>query len=373
MPLAQAASMALPVVVVPMRDGLVLTYSELGIVLASFGVARLAMDLPAGSIVQRFNPRRVLLIGLALTLLGALVGCVAVSSWQVGLARVIHGGASSVVQTAILAWLLGRASAASRGSVMAVSEALFSVVSLSMPIAVGLAAVVLSWRAAFAAGVVGAAIAMLVVLGWTNSASAALATSSSSTTERPQTWGSLRVGGPVLVLAFLVTFLLFFSRQGLSTLMPLIGGEQIGLSPFEVGLGSSLWSGVSIFTILGGGWLGDRLGRRRLVVPGTLALLAGLLGTFLISDPISYFASWGCLGVGLVLSFLPVSLIGDALPPSLRPRGIAAYRLVADGALLLAPLMVGAALDLGGFDTARLVFIAVTGAVLLTAWILRSA
>jgi MFS family permease len=236
-----------------------------------------------------------------------------------------------------------------------------------MPVAVGLAAVLLSWRAAFAAGVVGAAIAMLVVLVWTSSESAALATSNSSTAEHPQNWGSLRAGGPVLVLAFLVTFLVFFSRQGLSTLMPLIGGEQIGLSPFEVGLASSVWSGVSIFTILGGGWLGDRLGRRRLVVPGTLALLTGQLGMFLIGDPAGYFAVWGALGVGLVLSFLPVSLIGDALPPPLRPRGIAVYRLVADGALLVAPLMVGAAIDLAGFDAAKLGFVVVTGAILLFA------
>jgi MFS family permease len=368
-PLAQVASMALPVVVVPLREGLALSYSELGVVLASFGVARLVMDLPAGTLVQRFNPRRILLLGLAFTLLSSAIGSFADSAWQVGLARALHGGSSSVVQTAILAWLVGRESHASRGRVMALSEALFSVVSLAIPVAVGLLAILLSWRAAFVLGLAGPLAAAVVVLLWTRSESAAAATGRSraehATDQRGDGWGSLRAGGALLVLALLVTFLVFFSRQGLSTLLPLIGGEQIGLSPFEVGLASSLLSAVSIGAILAGGWLGDRVGRRRLVVPGILAMLVGQLGLFLIADKVGYFTLAAILGAGFMLSYLPVSLVADALPPAARPRGIGVYRLVADGAVLLAPLMVGVSVQLRGFDASKLAFVLLTGAILL--------
>jgi hypothetical protein len=41
------------------------------------------------------------------------------------------------------------------------------------------------------------------------------------------------------------------------------------------------------------------------------------------------------------------------------------YRLVADGAVLLAPLMVGVSVQLRGFDASKLAFVLLTGAILL--------
>jgi MFS family permease len=369
MPLAQVANMSLLVVVVQLRDDLALSYSELGVVLASFGFARLVLDLPAGTLVQRFNPRRMLLLGLALTLVSGLVGLVAVSAWQVSLARAVHGAASAIVQTAILAWLVGRTNAQGRGRAMAYSEAFFSLVSITIPIGVGLLATLLNWRAAFAAGLASTVVATALVMAWTSSDSGAAALGRSALDDRsagqPGTgWSALRSGGALLVTAYLVTVLVFFSRHALHTLLPLLGGEQIQLSPFEIGLATSLLSAVTIAAILVGGWTGDRIGRRRLVLPGILAVLAGDLGLFLITDRASFLYVSAVLGVGFMLSFLPVSLIGDALAPVLRARGIALYRLVADGAVLLAPLAVGAAVDRGGYGAAKLGLVIVTGVIM---------
>src|SRR2546428_6374737 len=107
LPFGQVSNMALFVVLAVVRSDLSLSYSELGLVLASFGIARVLTDLPAGALVQRFDPRTALLVSLAGTLLAAVVGLSAASAWQLAAARFIHGITSSVVQCAILVWLVG--------------------------------------------------------------------------------------------------------------------------------------------------------------------------------------------------------------------------------------------------------------------------
>ncbi len=103
LPFAQISNMALFVVIALLREGLALSYSELGLVLASFGVARVLTDLPAGALVQRFNPRVALLASLGGVLLASIVGLAATSAWQVAAARFLLGATSSVVQCAVLA------------------------------------------------------------------------------------------------------------------------------------------------------------------------------------------------------------------------------------------------------------------------------
>jgi hypothetical protein len=65
-----------------------------------------------------------------------------------------------------------------------------------------------------------------------------------------------------------------------------------------------------------------------------------------------------------VVNSFPTSLVGDALPGRARSQGIVVYRLVADVALLLAPVIVGVLLEAVGFDLTRLAALLPTLAVL---------
>jgi MFS family permease len=98
-----------------MRADLDLSYIELGWVVAAFGFARLMVDLPAGGLASRWNPRGVLMVAFALSALGSALGVLAANVWQIGGVRLIIGGSSSVAQAMILAWMVGGSGSAARG------------------------------------------------------------------------------------------------------------------------------------------------------------------------------------------------------------------------------------------------------------------
>jgi MFS family permease len=365
LPLNQAVNNAMFTVVGPFRGDFALSYVGLGIVLASYGVARFAMDVPAGVLIRRVPLRLALIVALVANL-GASVGPLAATAvWQVAIARAIQGLSSSVAQAAILAWLIIGAHPATRGRVMALSEVLFSVVGLIVPVATGAMAALWGWHAAYVSGSAAAGAACLAVILGTRAVNAPPTTGGDAAGEAA---GSIRsaalAGGGTLLAAYLLAFIAAFSRFGmLNTLLPVIGSDQLGLSPVQVGLGLTLSNLSAIVVLMIGGWAGDRFGRRRLAAPGVVVLLACQFALFLAANGTLYFFVVTAQGLAYFMNSFPTSLVGDSLPPHLRSIGVAGYRLVVDAAVLLAPIIVGAASDWGGFDAAKILTIGLTAAV----------
>lgn len=350
-----------------------MSYAELGMVLSAFGVARVVLDLPAGEIARRVNPRALLIGSLSISTAAGILGLVATEPWQVGAARAINGGGSAVSQAVTLSWLVGASPAGARGRVMALHEASFSMFFLAVPSVAGILATVtpLGWRAAFAMGCVAGTLAVLVVVIWTRAESGRralghLADDSKEPIQAEAGWASLRGGGSLLLAAYLVTMVVFYGRHAtLNTLIPVIGAEQVGLTTLELGFALSAMSVVSLGAIMAGGWLGDRVGRRRLLIPGVGLLATCQASLFFITGVPSFLLVTAMQGLGYALNSLPTGLLGDALPAAARSRGIALYRLVADCALLLAPTVVGFALDQGGFMAGKATALVPTLLVLL--------
>jgi MFS family permease len=370
LPLGQVSNIALFTVLAEVRTDFDLSYPELGTIISVFAVSRLAMGFPAGPMTRWLNPRAVLLGSLVACLLSSVVGAISASAWQLGLARVLHGAASALLQAVVLGWLVGGASATMRGRVMALSEAGFGLASFVAPIVVGLLAENVGWRSAFVSGAVTSAVGVLAVLLWTNAASSAAAmgqrASASDDTSAVPLRAAFRAGGTILLATYLLAFLVFFARQAvLSTVLPLLAADRIGLSPLQVGLGQSLMNVLSIPILLLGGWWGDRVGRRYAVVPGIAVLLLTQCAMFLIVDQPSFFVICAFMSLGFLVNSFPTSLVGDALPGRARAQGIVVYRMVADVALLLAPVIVGILLEAVGFDVTRLAALLPTLAVLL--------
>jgi DHA1 family multidrug resistance protein-like MFS transporter len=367
-PLAQLSNQALLPSLGSMRADLDLSYVELGWVVASFGLARLVVDLPAGGLASRWNPRGVLIVAFAVSAISSGLGVLASNGWQLAGVRLLIGMSSSVAQAMLLAWLVGGSGRAARGRVMARGEAFFSLSGLVIPALGGLLAGPLGWRVAFVLGAIAATGGMLAVVFFTRSATAAQAVGfdSSRSAALPAGWLDLREGGAMLLAAYLATFIVFFSRNGLvNAVVPVLGTDKLGLAPFQIGLIFSMMNAIGIGTVLLGGRWGDRFGRYRLLAPGLALLLGSQLLLFLVQDQVSYALIVLLQGVACFVNPLPTSLMGDALPARLRARGIAVYRTVCDVALLSAPATLGAALQLGGFAAAQLVTVLMTVVVLV--------
>jgi MFS family permease len=357
-----------------MRADLSLSYIELGWVVAAFGFARLLADLPAGGLASRWNPRMVLMAAFAACAVSSTLGVFATNVWQIAVVRLLIGIASSVAQAMILAWLVGGSGRAARGRVMARSEAFFSVTGLVIPALGGLLAGPFGWRVAFVMGAIAALVGLLAVFTFTHAGSAARAVGLddhnsasrlASSAPRPG-WLELRQGGHILLSVYLATFVVFFSRNGLLNAgLPVLGADQLGFQPFEIGLLFSTLNAVGIGSVLLGGRLGDRFGRYRMLAPGLALLLASQLLMFLIRDQLTYVIVGLLQGLAAFVNPLPTSVLGDALPARQRARGIAVYRAVCDVALLSAPAVLGLTLQLGGFALAELTTAAATLAVLI--------
>jgi len=387
-PLAQLSNMALLPSLGALRADLGLTYGELGAVVAAFGLARLMTDLPAGGMARRWNPRTVLLVAFAISTVGSILGALAGNAWQVAAVRLLIGVASSVCQAMILAWLVGGSGRVARGRVMARGEALFSVAGLVVPALGGLLALQLGWRAAFVLGAVAAAIGLAAVQLFTRASGAARSVGQSDPPAQPMgagpqppalpwvdgradasllaRWTALRVGGRVLLSAYIATFVVFFCRNGLlNAVIPVLGTDRLGLQPYQIGVMFSAVNALSIGAVLLGGRAGDRFGRYRLLAPGLAVLLAAQLLLFLVQDAATYVAITLVQSVSFFVNPLPPGLLGDALPIRARAQGIAVYRAVSDLALLSAPSVMGAALQAGGFFAAELASVLVIAIALL--------
>lgn len=398
-PLAQLSNMALLPSLGALRADLGLSYGELGAVVAAFGLARLLTDVPAGGMARRWNPRAVLLLSFAMTTLGSALGAFASNAWQVAAVRLLIGVASSASQAMILAWLVGGSGRVARGRVMARSEALFSVAGLVVPALGGLLAVQLSWRGAFVLGAVAGALGFAAVSLFTHASGAARSVGHDGAHARGLSpspvdaarsvdqgdgahardlspspvdavvaagWWGLRAGGRRLLAAYVATFVVFFCRNGLlNAVLPVLGTDRLGLQPYEIGVLFSAINALSIGAVLLGGRAGDHFGRYRLLAPGLLILLGVQSMLFLVHDALTYVAIGLLQGVSFFVNPLPPGLLGDALPPRARVQGIAIYRSVSDLAVLGAPAVMGAALQLGGFGAAELASVTVIALAML--------
>ena len=140
----------------------------------------------------------------------------------------------------------------------------------------------------------------------------------------------------------------------LNAIFPVLGAERLGVQPFEIGLLFSVINAIGIGAVLLGGRSGDRFGRYRMVLPGLALLTLAQALLFAIHDPLTYVLVGLVQGLACFVNPLPTIVMGDALTPRLRARGIAVYRAVCDLAVLSAPASLGMALQLNGFGGAEL-------------------
>jgi MFS family permease len=165
----------------------------------------------------------------------------------------------------------------------------------------------------------------------------------------------------VLLAAYVLTFAVFFGRNALlNAYLPLLGGVALGLPPAALGLAIGALSLLSVGVVLAGGVLVDRFGRRAVLLPGLGLLLVAQGALLLVRDVETFYVIVLFQAVSFLLNALPPSLVGEALPRAYGGLGIAGYRLVADSAILTAPLVMGVALDYTGYTVPVLLLLAET-------------
>jgi MFS family permease len=136
------------------------------------------------------------------------------------------------------------------------------------------------------------------------------------------------------------------NRHGFrNTLLPLFAASALLLGPVQIATGIALMAIVGIIVVTPGARLGDRIGRRRIVVVG-LAILgaADLLFIGVQSYPMFLLAA-ALVGTGDFFASSQTALLSELVSPRQRSHVLAGYRFFVDIGALIGPVLLAGLMD----------------------------
>jgi MFS family permease len=136
-----------------------------------------------------------------------------------------------------------------------------------------------------------------------------------------------------------------------STLIPLFGVDELGLTLSGVGIGLAIATGTELISLFPAGKATDRRGRRAVLVP-SLAALAAIIAVFGLLDSVTiFYIGMAVLGVASGYAGVPPApMLSDVTPDDLKGSAVAAFRFMGDLGFALGPLAAGWTADAFGFE-----------------------
>ncbi|MGH2450467.1 MAG: MFS transporter [Candidatus Limnocylindria bacterium] len=345
------------------RDDFAVTIATAGVIVGSYGLARLLTDMPAGFIIDAVGHRRVTLAGIALLVLASLVGLNAATVEMLIASRVGAGVAVALVSTVALATLGATASASNRGKVMSLFHVANNTGIAFYPLLGGVIGTLYGWRSTFAIvlvlALVAGAVLMPVLLRVHPRAGAA---GRSTPTDGRVLHGRQRTVAIAATNYGVVANMI--NRHGFrNTILPLYAATALGLGGISIATAIALMSITGLIVATPGGMLGDRFGRRRVITAGLAAVAAGDLAFLVTGDLWSFLLFAALIGFGDFFSSSQTALLSEIVPTPHRTKVLAGYRFSADLGAFIGPVLLAAVMDLANAHAA----IILAAVILLTA------
>ena len=335
--------------------------AAVGSLVMVFGIARIVVNIPAGQWTDTFGRKRMLVLGPLLNAAGALGLAFSGSFVELLIWRVVQGAGSAVVTTAAMIAVADISSRENRGRVMSMYQGSLLLGAGAGPAFGGIMADAYGVRApflAFAVLTILAAIWALLRIPETRPDAAPQEASKPGVAALPEP--TLRqVMGDMLrnrnfILISAVTLGIFFTRSGgQMTLLPLLGHNVLGMSESQIGLAFTLIAGCNFVALYFAGTLADRLGRKAVIVPsGLLTALSIVL--FMVTGSVeAFFRNAFLLGVGTGLGGpAPAAYATDIVPRARMGPAMGLYRSISDLGLVIGPVLLGAIVDISGYNLA---------------------
>ncbi len=337
-----------------------LSYTQIGMVKASFSAASSVLQIPAGMLGERCGEALILLLGNIWVGLGLLLmalsggyGLLLLTSLVAG----IGGNAQHPLATAIVSRAYVRARRATVLGTLNFTGDLGKVIGT---LVVGVIAMRWGWRMALVSvGGVTAALTLPLLIG--RRVTLPVVDVSVSAKEAGEAHTVTRPGFPFLLV---VGALDTATRGAALTFLPFILARD-GVNPASVSALCSLIFAAGAAGKFLCGWLGDQWGACALIVSTELVTALTLVG-FIIAPlwaiiPIAALFGFALNGTSSVLS----AAVAHFVPSHRRARGYGAYFTAALVSSALAPLVYGVLGDAAGLVPVFLVMAAMTASILL--------
>ena len=325
---------------------------------AAYGLARLVVDLPAGAFTAKFGPSKIVVVGVAFNVGGSVVGLLGPNLATLVVGRILSGVGAGLVATVGLSALSDLAPPAIRGRVMSLYQVANNLGIAAYPLLGGLVGSWLGWRAVYVVAVVLSAACGLVLAPALAEAGRA---AKASRAEAKKGTAGPGLSGRVVMWAFVAIYfgvlVSMMNRHGFrNDVLSLYAGNDLGLSPVQTATGVTVMSLVSIVVTIPGAALGDRIGRKRVVVAGLAMIgiadavfpaLAGNYAGFLVATVIA--------GLGDFYASSQTAQLAELSAGPRRVFALSVYRFFVDLGALVGPLVLGSVFGAFGIVPTMLV------------------
>jgi MFS family permease len=320
-------------------------------VVSAFALMRIVGALPAGRLVDRFGEPLVMAAGIAIVAVSSIVAGFSDSFAELVVLRGVGGLGSAMFGVSAQTLLLVSVPGEQRGRASGLFAGGFLVGGISGPALGGLIAA-WSMRAPFI--LYGAMLVVPAVI-----AAAVLRDRSDPQAGRPRrrTRAFSEIAQALRDRAYRAAAAANladgFSAIGVrSALVPLFVRDVLHRSAIWTGIGFGVVAVLNAATLLPGGRLADRLGRRPVIVTGCLVSAGGLVMLALIPGLAGYLAALAVFGIGSgLLDVGPAAVIGDIL----RGQGgmvVASYQMAGDIGAVTGPVTAGYLVDVASYGAA---------------------
>ncbi len=320
-------------------------------VVSAFALMRIVGALPAGRLVDRLGEPVVMAAGIAIVAVSSILAGFSGSFAELIILRGVGGLGSAMFGVSAQTLLLVSTPSAQRGRASSLFAGGFLVGGISGP-AVGGVVAAWSMRAPFLIYggmlIVPAAIAAAVLRDGSRRPSEA-----DPRAARPFAEIARALRDRAYRAAAAANLADGFAAIGVrSAIVPLFVRDILHRSAVWTGIGFLVVAVLNAATLLPGGRLADRLGRRPVIVAGCLVAAGGMVMLALVPGLGGYLAALAIFGLGSgLLDVGPAAMIGDILSGQ-GGTVVASYQMAGDIGAVTGPATAGYLVDVASYGTA---------------------
>jgi DHA1 family multidrug resistance protein-like MFS transporter len=362
-------------------DALGATIPMVGFLVAGFAIARVFLSLPAGIFGDRIGNKTTMSIGLAIISLSSLIAYSALAfhqTFQFGYAvlmtaRVLEGAGSAFYATMSTSYLAKNTSIEHRGRYMSIFVGALLLGQVSGPGIGGFVAINYGINAPFlfygTVTGIGFLVHVLLIEKDRGIPREELA--------QRNLRGDIRkvFSNRSFIIVNLGTLAAFFARGGIiATLFPIMANKNFGLDTSMIGLVLTGVAVTSLITMLLGGALADKYGRK---LPFFTSMILGGISVLFIPfawDLTSLALTMLIFGLSLGLSGPMAAWAADLSEPRTMGTAMGVYRTIGDAGFILGPVILTAVATLADPNTISSLpffvcffWLVITGLILLKA------
>ena len=355
-------------------DTFALSSVGIGVITASFGLARLICDIPAGRMIERFGHRRTFVFGCFIIAIGQGLGVAARETPQIVIGQFLVGIGYAMTTLTVISVAVAHTGVAGRvwrGNLVELMIIFGAVVGTNFG---GLLATTIGWRGAFALASVAAALAgsLITIAPWPLQYVRAYGL----THDSHHAILGIRVSPPAFpwgtAVLLATNFCLGITWSGyLMTHVPLFAATVLRIRPDQIGRILGLGLAVDGVLLVVVGRLANRLSQ-----PGMLSVGLLILASSIAMLPFTHGYA-GMVLVGILLGsghciwMIPSGLLVEIHRSGRVDRLLALQRLVLDLSFTASPLFLGWGISRFGYGPTSGLTIVVLLVVVFSVMVIR--